>query len=178
MDDRWFGLGDRGRYPAKPLCPALNDQNPYRSPIEPQFEGYAQLVDSTFVRGTRRGPALYIMTVGLLLTAFSPMLLIQNNPIGFALPFLGCSLGGLIFRFRSKHWPEDPNALKRVLLLSGVSLLLFPGCLVGFFGAQHQGFGIAIIVFVVGLSVVAGFALSGVRRHGTIEALDMGDGAG
>jgi len=134
--------------------------NPYAPPTTVNSKDQTHVAASRI----RRGPALYIAGFGLLGGFGSVPFLALQNPIGFAVVLLGCILGGLIYRFRSRNWPHDPTIRHRQFLYSAVAVLLPPGVLFLFAGPYGQGPAIAMIGLLVGVSVAFGIFTSGTRR--------------
>ena len=156
----------------------MNDSNPYASPTA-QHNSVHDNSNGEFVRGSRKGPALYIVLSAITVTlVFALMLgryLVQFEPIGFALPVIGCIVGAIIFRFRSREWPVDPNAKKRIVKYSAITILTPPALmfvLTG--GGRAQGAAMVAICLLVGTSIAAGIILSGTRRHGEFKPKNAG----
>jgi hypothetical protein len=112
----------------------------------------------------RRGPALYVAGFGLL-GGFGaiPFLAIQNA-IGFAVVLIGCILGGIVYRFRSRNWPHDPTIFQRQLKYSAISVVMPPAVMFMFAGPNGQGPAFMLIGLIVGVSVACGILVSGSRR--------------
>jgi len=140
------------------------ETNPYAPPSEP-----AQPVSSenrsVFVRGEKKGPALYIVTCGLLGALVGVAFLIRYNPIGFAFVFGGCICGGFVYRIRSRHWPTDPNARNRQLKYSVAAVTVIPAMVHLFTGFPGDGWRTVLIGLIVGIAITSGILVSGTRRH-------------
>ncbi|TWT80529.1 hypothetical protein CA13_19740 [Planctomycetes bacterium CA13] len=134
--------------------------NPYAPPVTVESN------DQTDVATTRvrRGPALYIAGFGLLGGFGSVPFLAHQNPFGFAVVLMGCILGGLVYRFRSRNWPHDPTIRDSQYIYSAVAVVLPPGVLFLFAGPHGQGPAIVMIGLIVGVSVALGIFTSGTRR--------------
>jgi hypothetical protein len=145
----------------------MDETNPYTPPNTPLENLPHRPRDGEFVRGTKKGPALYIVVCALIAGFASPQYLMRYESIGFVFPIIGCIAGALIYRLRSNQWPIDPTAKKRMLKYSIISILLPTAImfvLTG--GGRAQGAGMVAICLFVGISVAVGIILSGTRRHG------------
>ncbi len=96
---------------------------------------------------------------------FGVSFLIRYNPIGFAFVFIGCVIGGLLYRFRSRQWPIDPTARSRQLRYTLAVLTLIPGTIALFFGIEAQGAAMVMIGVIAGVAITCGIMVSGTRRH-------------
>ena len=131
--------------------------NPYAPPeTEPSS---APKVQS---KRLRRGPALFIVGFGLLGGFGAVPFLMRQNSIAFAVPLIGCVVGGLIYRLRARNWPRDPTILRRQLVYSAIAVFLPPAVLLLTAGPYGQG--PAIIGLIVGFSVACGIFASGTKR--------------
>lgn len=155
-----------------------SDTNPYESPPphrladqpDPRQPGIWQ-------RGSKRGPALYIVVIGMLFGVLGSHLLASFNSLGLAMPLLGCMLGGLIYRLRSANWPIDPTARKRQLAYAVSVQILVPAALLLVADPSSQvGVRVIIIGAIVGFSVAIGALVSGVRRDGSYVPFDDSSG--
>ena len=96
-------------------------------------------------------------------------LLMHENAFGFLGVLSGAILGGLYFRVRSSNWPIDPTARQRRFGNATLSTLLLPALTVIFTGMRGQGFLMAIIALLIGLSIAIGILLSGDRCEGDVS---------
>ena len=151
-----------------------NDSNPYLcSSVPPLQPNSCQSRNSVrFVRGNRKGPALYIVSIGMLFGFGAVPLLMRYNPIGLAVPLVGCVLGGIVYRIRSRHWPIDPSARTRQCVYVLCVLTLVPATIYSITGIRAQGAGMVAIGAIVGFSVALGILLSGLRRHGSLHSTE------
>ena len=169
MEDYLSPPGDRGRYTAYQNCHMV-ELNPYAAPAEGSL-----IHTSEFTRGSKKGPALYIVFSTLSVT-FIAMLFLQrlkneHQLIGLGAPAVGCIVGALIYRIRSRQWPVDPTAKSRIIKYSLVACVTPPiiALMVTSGGHAHGRF-IVLIFALVGLSIAAGIILSGRRRDGELQA--------
>ena len=132
------------------------------NPYAPPTAEIAQPNEAT--ARVRRGPALYIAGFGLLGGFGAIPFLALQNPTGFALVLVGCIVGGMIYRLRSRNWPHDPTIYKRQVQYSGLAVVLPPAVLFLFAGPNGQGPAIVMIGLIVGVSVACGIFISGTRR--------------
>ncbi len=144
-----------------------SDDNPYSPPAS--SPAATRTTCAAFERGNKKGPALYIVGIGMLFGFAAVPLLIRYNPVGLAMPLIGCVCGGIVYRARSRKWPVDPTARKRQMIYAGTSLILVPTVVFMFTGIRAQGFGMVVIGTIVGFSVAVGILVSGVRRHGSLS---------
>ena len=108
---------------------------------------------------------MYIVLAALLASSMSPYFLINRNPVGFLLPAVGCVVGALIYRYRSRRWPIDPTARMRIVKYSLISVTVPPALIFLLTdGGRAQGFGMVVIGLIVGASVAAGIILAGSHR--------------
>lgn len=98
--------------------------------------------------------------------------LIRYDPIGLLLPLVGCSVGGLIYRIRSRDWPIDPSVPARRWRYVLSLLILIPGTIFLLVGVRAQGAGMVMIGGIVAVAVSSGILISGNRRDG--ESNDQG----
>ena len=139
----------------------MDELNPYSPPNTPTETLAAPVSGGEFIRGAKKGPALYIMICALFAGFASPQYLIRYDATGFVFPVLGCIIGALVYRYRSRQWPIDPTARKRILKYSVIALALPAGImfvLTG--GGRAQGAGMVAICFFVGFSIAVGIILS------------------
>ena len=146
------------------------EQNPYAAPESTQKS--AGDTHGQFIRGSKKGPALYIVSFALLVPltiglTLHPQSLSPGN-IGFFSPVAGCLIGAVVYRLRSKNWPKDPSVIGRMFIYSIIAITL-PTAIMFFLtgGGRAQGAGMVAICLTVGISVAAGIILSGTRRHGS-----------
>ena len=155
----------------------MNEHNPYASPGSPPST--IDAVSGKFVRGSKKGPALYIVLSAISVT-FALALSLQHvvngvwlneiEPIGLFLPTIGCIAGAVIYRIRSRVWPIDPSAKARMIKYSLIACVTPPGLVfVITAGGRGQGAAMVLICLLVGMSVAAGIILAGQRRDGTIS---------
>jgi len=118
----------------------------------------------------RRGPALYIAGFGLLGGFGAIPFLASKNPIGFSVVLIGCIVGGLIYRIRSRKWPHDPTIRPRQFVYSILAVTLPPGVLFLLAGPRGQGPSIVLIGLIVGVSVTCGITKIRIQlRFATIK---------
>ena len=138
------------------------DPNPFLAPASKEHMSLPP--DGEFVRGSKKGPALYIAGFAALIGFFSVDFLMREDPAGFIFPTIGSLVGGLIYRIRSRKWPIDPGAkykqLIYTLLILGLTIL--PAILLNFMG---PGPGLSLMTGVVGIGIICGIFLSGTKRH-------------
>ena len=154
------------------LARFMNPINPYQSPKSPP-EAINNHNDLVFVRGSKTGPALYItlaaLAVPIMFATTARRIFSNFEPAGFTTPMIGCVVGALIYRFRSRAWPVDPSAKNRILKFSAIAILTPPAIMVAITrGGRGQGFGMVIICLIVGVSVAVGIVVSGTRRDGEL----------
>lgn len=138
--------------------------NPY---APPESESSVMNASSShFNRGIKRGPSLYIVLTGLLGGILSPLLLLHRefSEIGIALPLIGCVLGGIVYRIRSRSWPVDPSVRTRQLKYIACLLFVLPGTIGMFTGVRGQGVGFILLGAIIGFTVSCGILISGLRR--------------
>lgn len=153
--------------------------NPYATPtVVKQDEDVAKITE--FVRGSKRGPAYYIVLHALAVTFVLTLALllasIHFEPIGFSFPFIGSLLGAVVYRFRSRNWPIDPSAKKRILIYSAIAIFA-PSAVLLVLASPYFGPATFFIGGVVGVSIAAGIVISGTRRHGEIRMVDRPENA-
>ena len=146
------------------------ESNPYSTPQSPLDN-----VDEPNVlisRYRKKGPALYIVIGAFICGLPSPIFLMARNPIGLLFPLVGCISGALIYRWRSRNWPIDPNAKTRIMSYSILAIIL-PTMIMFILtrGGESQGAGMVIISLLVGISVATGILFSGTRRHGGFDSI-------
>ena len=161
--------GKRCRYPALSNC-QVGPSNPYASPNSPPPVQNRTPV-AEFVRGSKKGPALYIVLsaigVTFVLALILHQFLIEFEPIGFTLPAVGSIIGAMIYRIRSRRWPIDPTAKSRIIKCSLIACLTPPAIMfVITGGGRAQGAAMVLICLLVEMSVAAGIILAGRRRDG------------
>jgi hypothetical protein len=137
----------------------VND-NPYQPPE--RFDHSQPAGVALNNRG--RGPALYIVTGGLIAAILASPFHSNLNPIGLAITPFGTLAGGLLYRARSKDWPVDPRARMRQLMYAAVVIVVIPAGIAPFNGLLGPGLGAMIIGLVVGAYIAVGILASGVRR--------------
>jgi peptidoglycan/LPS O-acetylase OafA/YrhL len=159
----------------------MDGPNPYASPIA-QIETIHDGSNTEFVRGSKKGPALYIVLAAIAVTLVFALALQRfsiHEPIGLALLVIGCIVGATIYRFRSRDWPVDPSAKNRILKYSTISILTPPVIMfVATGGGRAEGAAMVVIYLIVGISVAAGIILSGSRRHGELKSIGQSENAG
>ena len=148
----------------------MTELNPYAAPNSPPSSAETDS-GGEFTRGSKKGPAIYIVLAAIGVTfvfALSlPKLLTDFQPVGFAIPVIGCLIGAVIYRIRSRQWPVDPTAKARIVKYSLIACVTPPGVMfVITGGGRAQGAAMVLVCLTVGMSVAVGIILSGRRRHG------------
>ena len=134
--------------------------NPYAPPTtEP-----AVIEPNPSPQRLRRGPALYVVGFGLLGSFGAIPFLAHQNSVGFAVVLIGCIIGGIVYRFRSRSWPRDPTIFQRQLKYSAIAVLMPPAFLFMLAGPNGQGPAFMLIGLIVGVSIACGIFISGSRR--------------
>ncbi|WP_234952449.1 hypothetical protein [Rhodopirellula baltica] len=136
--------------------------NPYAPPTETEtVRPVSHGANSEF----RRGPAWYII-FSALAGAFASVPFLTHVPaIGLATLLIGCVVGGLIFRIRSRNWPHDPSVRSRQMLYSLIAISFPPMGLFLLAGHNAQGIGIILLGALVGAFIACGIFVSGTRRY-------------
>lgn len=117
---------------------------------------------------SRRGPAWYIAFGGLGGAAISAPLISLPNDVGtvvsLAMILIGCVLGGLAYRVRSRIWPHDPKVRNRQIGYSMTAIALAPVPLFLLTGSTASWLEVMGIGVIVGVAVACGIFASGTRR--------------
>lgn len=119
--------------------------------------------DAPKMRG--RGPALFLMFGGLLGCVFGSWLQGPYDEIAAAMPSVWMVIGGIVFRFRSRDWPVDPQARGRQIGYIVVALIMLPIALVSLGQDSRDRVGFAVIGVVIGATISVGMLVSGRRRQ-------------
>lgn len=112
----------------------------------------------------RRGPAWSIVFSGLAGVFASTLAILHQDgkglDLGLLIVLFGCVVGGMLFRLRSIHWPDDPTARFRQVIYSLLAIALPPAVIYLGAGPGRQEGGFVMIAFVVACGIFA----SGTRR--------------
>jgi len=125
----------------------------------------------------RCGPALYIVTCGLVGGLVAIPFLSTKIPFGMLCPIIGCVLGGLIYRHISRDWTHDPSVPRRQFRYACIALISPPVFLALLIAEEGQRLPFAIIGLVVGGGVTCGILASGTRRHDSVNGANKGVGS-
>lgn len=153
--------GEKG-YPPHKRQKIVLETNPYSPPLEdPESSDTPQ---PRGILNPKRGPAVSIC-LGALLGLFAGVpLLFARLPIGFLGFMPGAILGGLMYRYASRHLPVDPQAHSRRWLFAGISLFILPITAGILTGMRGQGLHMTIGALLIGLAIAVGILVSGDRR--------------
>jgi len=153
-------------------------QNPYSPPaVTDASLGTAQESPPEY----RHGPAWYIVFSGSAIGGAGTLFVLGQEwirlSIGLltvlAMVFVGCVLGGLLFRIRSLRWPDDPTVRFRQVIYSLLAVVSLPVMIYSIGGANYSGLGGMMVGVAIGCSVACGIFASGTRRFRGTQ--NMGD---
>ncbi len=143
------------------------DTNPYTAP-KAQPDAFSPQA----IERRHRGPLFYFAVAGIVGAILAIPLIVPRsmsvrddpNPLGYLFILCSFPVGGLVFRIRSRYWPQDPSVSHRQWYACLATLLL-PGTVALMTRMVGQGLHMTILAAFISLIISSAILIAGRRRY-------------